>query len=118
MKGFMNRYMKQNRSLELQSAEDLKTAFEPTITVIHNSVGGQAFKPVRGIRSAVFDAVMVGVARRLEQGPIEDLEGLQERYEELLQDEDFQQATQESTSDEERVRIRIALAEEAFVDVS
>ena len=117
MKGFLNKYMKQNRHLELQSADQLTQSFVPTIQVIYDSVGRTAFKPKRALNAAVFDAVMIGVARRLERDGVEDYGSLSEKYLALLSNEDFILPTQESTSDEENVRRRIALASDAFAEV-
>lgn len=117
MKGFLNEYMRRNRHLELQSADQLTQTFVATIQVIYDSVGSKAFKPKRTLNAAVFDAVMIGVARRLERDGVEDYTSLSERYLALLGNEDFIEPTQESTSDEEYVRRRIALASDAFAEV-
>ena len=117
MKGFLNRYMKQNRNLELQSDEQVRQAFISTIQLIHTSIGTTAFKPRRVLNAAVLDAVMIGVARRLESGSVEDQQSLKEHYQSLLEDQQFLEATQESTSDEESVHRRIDLATDAFCEV-
>jgi len=117
MKGFLNRYMKRNEDLKLQSADQLIQTFIPTIEAIYDSVGRQAFKPKGALNAAVFDAVMIGVARRLERDGVEDRKSVDEKYQMLLSNEDFIPATQESTSDEENVRRRIALASDAFAEV-
>jgi hypothetical protein len=117
MSEFLNRYMNRNRNLELQSAESLTTLFYNTIEVVHRCLGKQAFRPKIALNAAVFDAVMVGVAYRLRKGSIQDCSGLLEKYRELLNDEQFAQTTQKSTTDEDRVNLRLRLAKEAFESV-
>jgi hypothetical protein len=114
IKGFLNKYMKLNRHLELQSAGEARQAFLPTIRLVYENLGNGAFKPRGALNAAVFDSVMIGVARRLEQGDVADLQSLQTQYQILLSNEDFARVTQESTSDEENVRRRIELATDSF----
>jgi hypothetical protein len=117
IKGFLNRYMKLNRHLALQSTSEVEKAFLPTVQLISESLGNRAFKPRRALNAAVFDSVMIGVARRLNQGEVTDLDALQTQYRTLLENEDFVRVTQESTSDEENVRRRIELATDFFDDL-
>lgn len=114
MKGFLNAYMGRNRELRLTSEEEIRRAFEPTIELISQAIGKAAFKPRRALNAAVFDAVMIGIARRLEKGPVYDLEGVRQAYARLVEDETFRKATETGTSHEESVHQRIALATHAF----
>jgi hypothetical protein len=61
---------------------------------------------------------MVGVARRLERGEIENFERLSQAYYELVRDEEFMNATEVRTADEDSVARRMAVATTAFADVS
>ena len=118
MKEFLNIYMGKNRHLKLQSAEELTRVFTDTVELAVRSLGKRAFKPKKGLNSAVFDAVMVGIARRLERGKVTDLKGLKGRYQSLLENEDFASIVfRGGTTSEESVRRRIKLATEAFSDV-
>jgi len=118
MKEFLNVYMGRNRHLRLQSGEELREVFEDTIELAVRSLGKGAFKPRKGLNSAVFDAVMVGIARRLEKGEVHDLKGLKERYESLFKNGDFTAIVfKGGTTSEEFVRRRIRLATEAFNDL-
>jgi uncharacterized protein with ParB-like and HNH nuclease domain len=118
MKEFLNIYMGKNRHLKSQSAEELTEVFTDTIELAVRSLGRRAFKPKKGLNSAVFDAVMVGIARRLERGRATDLKGLKERYQSLLENEDFAStAFKGGTTSEEIVKRRIKLATEAFSDL-
>lgn len=116
---FLNIYMMENKHLKMQSAEELRRVFTNTIELALESLGTQAFKPRKRLNSVVFDAVMVGIARRLEKGAVHDIEGLKERYEFLLENPDFANIVfgGGSNTSEEIVRRRIELAVEAFSDL-
>lgn len=117
MKGFLNRYMAANRDLGMQSESKLRRVFSDSITAVYNSLGDRAFRPKQYLNAAVFDSVMVGVARRLENGPLNDYGGLKRQYRSLLDDPEYQSAYQKSTAQEKSVRTRIGLATEAFSKV-
>lgn len=114
MKDFLNKYMAKNRHLKFNSAEDLKAIFSSTIELIHLSLSEKAFRPEKALNAAVFDAVMVGVARRLGKGAIKETGELKKKYEELLVNDEFKKAYKTSTSDEENVRKRLRLAINLF----
>ncbi|MBU1318503.1 MAG: DUF262 domain-containing protein [candidate division Zixibacteria bacterium] len=117
MKDFLNSYMAKNKSLKLQSAEKLTEVFSNTVQLVNESIGDRAFKPLRALNAAVFDAIMTGIARRLEAGNIEDMDAVRESYEALLNDRDFLGATHTGTADETIVYKRISLATTAFENV-
>jgi uncharacterized protein with ParB-like and HNH nuclease domain len=116
LKEFLNQFMGKNRSLKLHSESQIRQVFERTIEVIHQSLGIQAFKQKRLINAAVFDAVMVGVARRLENGKIDSSETLKDRYQQLLNDEKFRRFTVDTarTTEEDAVNSRIEFATKVF----
>lgn len=116
LKEFLNWYMRSNRELELQSADKLRQVFTHTIACIYDCLGAKAFRPRRNLHGAVFDAVMVGVARRLAKGPLQDCETLRTQYEHLLSQEAFTYAI-DASSDEENVRRRLELATDAFAAI-
>ncbi len=70
MRAFLNRYMGRNSNLDHQSADEIRGVFAPAIEVAQLAFGTRAFKPQRALNAAVFDSVMVGLARRLSRGPI------------------------------------------------
>lgn len=114
MKDFLNKYMGKNRRLQLQSADQLTEIYSKIMQLIYESIGEKAFKPVRALNAAVFDAVMTGIARRLEKNDIKDKKALRIKYEELLKNEDFINATHTGTADEKSVNNRISLATIAY----
>ena len=118
MKDFLNKYAAANRDLQLQNADELRTIFIATTTVLHQALGRQAFRLKNAINAAVFDSVMVGVALRiLADGKIRDHDGLKSQYESLLGSPDYVAAVEKSTADEEQVRTRLRLAEDAMAGI-
>ncbi|MGB3266046.1 MAG: DUF262 domain-containing protein [Microcoleus sp.] len=116
MKEFLNQFMGENQGLKLHSQPQIRQAFEQTIQVIHQSLGAQAFKPKKMINAAVFDAVMIGIARRLEKGKIDNTERLKDIYQKLLNDENFRRFTVDTarTTEKDAVNGRIEIATQAF----
>ncbi len=118
MRTFLNRFMESNKSLEKTAAEKYFSEFKTAIDFIQSALGRRAFRPERSLNTAVFDAVMVGTASRLNKGEITDLGGYAKAYDELLADSGFREAYTRSTADEEKVRARIGLARDAFAKLS
>jgi uncharacterized protein DUF262 len=118
MKGFLNSFMGKHRNLNYIGGAEMSAIFVPTIKIIHDTVGNRAFRLARVLNAAVFDGVMVGVARRLSSRPITDYRALKERYLELLANNTFLAVAAKATADEESIAKRLALATQAFVDIS
>lgn len=119
MKEFLNVFMGKNKKLNLYTKEQIEQLFELTINLIYRCLGNKAFKPKRGMNAAVFDAVMIGIARRREKGSIQDCELLQVQYRTLLDNENFKAVTVGTarTTEEENVKRRIKIATEAFASL-
>jgi Protein of unknown function DUF262 len=114
MRAFLNRFMEANKSLDGKNAAKYSVEFKTAIDFIHAALGRRAFRPERSLNTAVFDAVMVGISNRLEHGPIKDVAGFVKAYDQLLADNNFREAYTRSTADEEKVRLRLSLARDAF----
>ncbi len=118
MKDFLNRYMATNRYLKKQSEDELYQVFTSTTRTILESIGTNAFRPIRAVNAAVVDSLMVGIATRLNnKGDIQDADQLLHQYKELLQDTDYIGAVEKGTSDELNVKNRLELAIKAFAEV-
>ena len=111
---FLNGFMGAYKNLEKERAEEMRKVFNETIHVVYEAIGASAFRPVRALNAAVFDSVMVGLARRLNHGPVTDLDKFKTAYETLLQDAKFLDACGRGTAGEERVKTRISLSQEVF----
>jgi len=116
MKEFLNKFMARNRDLTKYPGESLNALFRQSIATIHKAIGSRAFRPSRAINIAVFDAVMVGITRRLQKGDAPSIDGVRKSYESLLSNEKFLEVTQHSTGHPTNVETRLKIATEAFAD--
>ena len=114
MKGFLNSYMGRNRHLELQSAADIEEAFVPTIDAVSTAVGASAFRPRGYMNAAVFDSVMVGLARGLAAGYRPTPKQLASAYRKLVRSRGYVDATEVGTNAAQSVEARLRLSTEAF----
>lgn len=114
MKGFLNRFMARNRTLQRYSHEQVTAVFCNAIGSIADFIGPSAFRPKRALNAAIFDAVMVGVSRRLSSNPIRSGEQFRSQYDSLMANDEFTAAVTTGTSGEEVVRARMELATAAF----
>lgn len=106
MRKFLNDYMRSNRHLSTERAQELASIFRQTCETIVGQLGDKPFRPARALNVAVFDSVMVAVARL---GP-NSVAGLDDKYGKLLQDKEYLLAVGKSTADESNVETRIRLA--------
>jgi hypothetical protein len=114
---FLNTYMGKNKELSDKDTSAMSGEFRNVIDLVHESVGSRAFRPVRALNAAVFDSVMVGTAKRLEQGPVSEIQAFRNAYSALLNNQDFLDACGRGTAGGERVRTRLGLATTAFHSV-
>jgi hypothetical protein len=114
---FLNSYMGKNKNLSEQDATTMTKSFTTAVDLLLQSVGKRAFRPVRALNAAVFDSVMVGTAKRLENGPVTDPYAFRNAYDALLSDQNFLDACGRGTASGERVRTRLELATAAFTHV-
>jgi hypothetical protein len=105
MKEFLNRYMASNRDLARQGGKLLSGLFDKTTSALLDAIGPRAFRPVRAINAAVVDSVMTGLARRLERGPIKKKDELAERYDALMKNKIYRNATDTGTLKKEMYRL-------------
>lgn len=118
MKEFLNDFMGKHRKLEALDRDALAGQFTAAIEALTQEDAlepRRLFRPGTQINAAVFDAVMVGMAKRLEanrQPPAGS--DVRQAYEALLEDPAFQNAYGRATADEASVESRLRLATEAF----
>ncbi|MBD2554215.1 DUF262 domain-containing protein [Limnothrix sp. FACHB-708] len=120
MKDFLNSFMETHRSLDKGYTDfQMKVIFTRTVSLVYSSIGEKAFRPRHALHAAVFDAVMVALAKQLDKHPIQNLAALREAYENLLSSEEFQRVSIDSkqTTSSENVRKRIELANLAFENI-
>ena len=117
VKAFLNSFMARNKDLKIYSKEDLSAIFVETVKVIHDFLGQKAFRLKAQPTAALIDAVMVGISKRLQSGPILKKASMKSAFSALLKDEKFITVITTSTSDEENVKQRFDKAINVFSDV-
>ena len=115
MKNFLNRYMAKNRSLTKQSEKDLSDIFSLSTQTILSGIGERAFRPKRSVNAAVVDSLMTGIAKRLlVHKPFTDIKSLKARYDSLITDTAYLDASETGTSQPANITARFTRAEQAF----
>lgn len=113
LKGFLNKFMKDNRNLERLTGEELATEFRGTVAAIRGALGDRPFRPERLLNAAILDSVMVAVSDGLDLGII-DSASLTKSYSTVLGNQEYLSSTKGNTAQEEQVERRLRLAREAF----
>lgn len=114
LKVFLNEFLAKHRDMHGLSARRLRRIFRETCDVANDVLGRSTLRADTQINAAFADAILVGLARRVESGPIHQAEGIRQARESLLANPDFISAIARATADEERVSRRLALSKAAF----
>ncbi|MFY9317672.1 MAG: DUF262 domain-containing protein [Burkholderiales bacterium] len=115
MKGFLSAYMARRRNLDSRVQREFRDLFEATCEAILKGIGRKAFRLKVAVNAALVDALMVGVAARIQnKGPIKKSKRLKIAYQRLLRNMSFQRSISRATADEENVRTRLRLGIRAF----
>ena len=118
LKSFLNSFMAKNRNLTIYSKETLSELFISSINIIFSALGNDAFRTGHRLNAAVFDSVMIGVAKRIATSSSDiDIPKLRDQYEELRRNEDYSIFVSSSTSSESSVKGRIDLSIELFKNI-
>ncbi|MCY4259339.1 MAG: hypothetical protein OXC91_03645, partial [Rhodobacteraceae bacterium] len=110
MKGFLNQFMEANQNKSKGELAEYADAFGNTIERSFDALGKQAFRPVRSINVAVYDALMVAIAENASACA----GAIKHASQQLTSDEGFRSMVSEGTSDDRRVKARIQIAKEAL----
>lgn len=117
MREFLDDFLESNRDFSQFDESKLKSEFSNTINAAHAAFGERAFRIGPSLNAAIFDSVMVGIARRLSKGRIKDNKALEQTYLGLFKNKEYEAAFVRATSDDESVRNRLKIATEAFAGV-
>ena len=107
MKLFLNDFMDENRHLERYGKSTLNGVLEPTMALVNETVGREAFRPQHALNASVTEAILVGVAGRLQSRPVEDRSGFEAALDSVLRDDGFADLYTVGTTDPVKVRARI-----------
>lgn len=117
MNGFLNKFSSLMNKVSNDELDELSNLFKATIDKVNSALGSRAFRIIRALNAAAFDAVMVGLAKRLKSGPEPSDQDVASAYDTLVANDEFRQACESATADEENVRKRLALASHAFAGI-
>ncbi len=118
MKDFLNDFSSDYNEVDTSKLEKLGDVFKRSIKLCWEAKGKAAFRPSRALNAAVFESVLLGVAKRVEgkQAPLTK-EAFEAAYDNLLSDRNYLRACERATADEETVGARQRLAIAAFAEV-
>lgn len=117
MKFFLNRFMEENRDPTDERREEFRQVFMRVAGQIAEVLGPGALRPERGLNIAVTDATVVGLAHRLNRGPVLDRTELQAAHARLLSALNQAGLYRTGTTDEKRLGRRIELARALYGEV-
>jgi len=117
MKVFLNDFMEEFRRPGEQRVQEFRDTFEKTVEVADTVLTPNALRPERALNVSVVDAVLVGLAHRLRKGVILDYGGLKSRHDQLLTKLRDGNLYNVGTTDDERVKMRIGYACDAYGEV-
>ena len=117
MKKFLNDFMENHRDLDDDLSAQFRSRFEGTIATVAEVLEPGALRPERNLNVSVADAVLVGLAHRLDHGPIQDPDALRTAHGRLLEALRREELYTSGTTSRERVRRRIELARAEYETV-
>ncbi len=117
LKQFLNNFLSKNRSYKFLPEAKMRTAFKHSVSFATSNLGPKAFRPVRNLNSALMEALLIGTGKRLENGPIQNVDSYRKAYEKLMADQKFIDSFNGATTDVERLKFRIGSATQAFSQV-
>lgn len=107
MSEFLNKFTARHQQADSTFLAEARSKFISAIDLAWNALERRAFRPERAINAAVFDSVMVGLTRLLEEDSATDPASVRTRYEQLLTNTEYQEAVSRSTADEGFVQLRL-----------
>ena len=117
MKKFLNDFMEGHRNLDDALSDRFRSRFENTIATVAEVLEPEALRPERNLNVSVADAVLVGLAHRLDHGSIQNSGALRTAHERLLEMLRKEELYTSGTTNKERVRRRIELARTEYETV-
>ena len=114
MKRFLNGFSEVHRDWSAEAGPPFPTQFRGAVRTIAEAIGRRAFRPERALNVAVADAVLCGVAHRLEADCAPADSAWVSAWEELLERLKSDDLISGGTAHEDRVNGRVSLAREVF----
>jgi hypothetical protein len=114
MADFMSKFIARHAESGPSFLKECSAMFANTIEVAYKSLDRKAFKLGKVLNAAVYDSVMVGIARRLAAGSAPNPKNVLKAYNSLLNDVDYIESVSRSTADEAFVAKRLEKATKAM----
>ena len=114
MKRFLNDFMEKYRAPNDRQILKFRETFENAVKTTDTMLTRAALRPERALNVSVTDAVLVGLAHRLQRGPVSDVKSLKRAQEELLNKLRYEALYTEDTTHKDRVRKRIGYVRDAY----
>lgn len=89
MKEFLNQFNQRKRKPSEKFLSSCSDIFKQSIDLVFDVIGNTAFRPERALNAAVFDSVLVGIAKRLENEKKIDNAKFKKAYDELLSEDRY-----------------------------
>ena len=114
MKHFLNRFMARHRNLSDREANGMRSLFIETVEVVSRVLTPELLRRQGVLNAAVVEAVLVGAARRLAVGAIEDESSLATAHRAMMEVLEAGCLHHGSATHPDRLRERIGVAAGAF----
>ncbi len=116
LKKYLNDFTALHRDLDEFPVEAVRGWFSRVARLLVEGPGRPALRTSIGrqVNAAQTEAVLVGLARRLDAGDVDDPDAVRRAVTDLLSDPEFQRTTGRATADEESVRTRLGIATRRF----
>lgn len=118
LKKYLNDFVASDRYLETLPVDTLRARFSGATDLLVKGPGNSALRGKGGqINTALTEAILVGLARRLDAGAISSGESVTAAVGDLLGQPQLEATISKATTNEDNVRTRLALASQAFAAV-
>lgn len=119
LKKYLNDFVASDRYLKTLPVDTIKARFSGATELLVAGPGSAALRGKGGqANTALTEAILVGLARRLDAGPISGIQSVTAAVEELLGQPQLEASISKATTNEDNVRTRLALASQAFASAS
>jgi hypothetical protein len=115
MKEFLNRFVKKNRRGNDRVFNDA-ALFRLCCDLFLDAIGPRVFRRVVAINVAFYEAAMVALSEKIRRDDVPDKEYVKEKYDTLLQDQEFNTSISQATGNKTAVHTRIEIAKKIFLE--
>ena len=107
---FLTAFLNEHKEIDNEKRASYSDIFSRTIGLFHTALGPSAFRPVRALNVAVFEASMVALAKRIREIGVPEVSEVKRVYDELNSDARFKELVSQSTTDVVNVSERLKIA--------